>query len=80
MLTFKELKEFVEKNNIDENTPIIVTSSNIEMRRNMVDAHVMTLNVSKQSQNFVDEFDGTRYTSKVYVMDDNGEKCIYINN
>lgn len=77
MKTVGELKEFIK--NLDDNMPLISTSSNFELQSSVVSGvRVSVEKFSTEKQQFVDAFDHTVYYEEVYVSNKNGTECLRI--
>lgn len=61
---------------LPDDVELISTSDNYEMKNNLVAARVETVKVRKELKEFRDDFDGTRYSSEVYVRDENGKEAL----
>ena len=75
-MTKKELLEKLE--GVDDNTRIIVKSSNFELGNSFVEAKAYVGKYSKEVKRFVDAFDGESYSTVVFVDDEDGEATIVI--
>lgn len=76
-MTVGELKKILSE--VDDNTKIVTTSKNFELRDSIVDdVGVFEKNVKVEKRQFSDSFDRTRYSMNIYVMDKDGEKVVYI--
>jgi hypothetical protein len=75
--TVGELKEIIQ--DLDDDVKVVAISRNFEMKNSMVDAVPMVLICSTERRDFVDAFDGTPYSAKVYRPNlHNGEKTLFI--
>ena len=72
----KELQEI--ENKYGSNLIIINKSDNYELGGSYVDdnSKARVMKMSQRERNFRDDFDGTRYTSKVYEDDENGNMVV----
>lgn len=74
--TVGELKKIIQ--DLDDSVKVVAISYNFEMHNSMVDAVPMIMNCSTERRDFVDAFDRTPYTAKVYRPNDEGEKTLII--
>jgi len=74
----KELQEIEKEYGSD--ILIISKSDNYELGGSYEDdnSKVKVMKMSKIERNFRDDFDGTRYTSKVYEYDENGNMVVLL--
>ena len=70
---FRELTK-----DMDDSVDIITVTSNFEIGHNLVKARASIDKYREEKQQFRDSFDGTRYSSTVYRLDDDGEDKIII--
>jgi hypothetical protein len=67
-----ELKKLIE--NLSDDIEIVTITNNYEMGRSLVKARGKIGKYKQEDRYFRDDFDGTRYTAKVYIQDDNEGK------
>ncbi len=72
----KDLIKILEK--VDDNTEIITVSSNYELQNNLVMAFADIRKYKQVERQFIDDFDGTEYITKVYEQDDEGEDVVIV--
>jgi hypothetical protein len=75
-VTKKELLEVL--NEFDDDTEIITTSSNYELKGNYVKAHALRGNYKEVMEQFRDDFDNEYYATSVYKHDLNAKEVIII--
>lgn len=78
MRTVGELKEFLK--DLNDDMPIVKRSVNFELR-GAIDIGGIYLKVEKfktETREFVDGFDYEKYSHDVYVSDENGIECLYL--
>jgi hypothetical protein len=72
-----ELRKLTE--GLSDDVEIITVCHNYELGNALVKAtNVCLIKVKKEVKQFRDDFDGGRYSSEVYVCDENGEEVLKI--
>ena len=78
-LTVGKLKEILK--DLPDDIPVVQESVNCEMRGAITQKSKYSIAIRKyrkERASFRDGFDGTRYTSEIYVMDEEGEKMLHM--
>jgi len=75
-MNVRELKEVL--NQLDDDSKVITNSSNYEQQGSYVSAVASIGNYIKVKEKFKDDFDGSSYSSEVYIKSKDGKKIICI--
>lgn len=64
---------------LGDDVEIITSSDNYELRNSWVESYgIRLVKVSKVTEDFRDDFDGTNYSKEVFVPDENGIEVLKI--